>query len=166
MDEIDKLLLSYGETLVSDIKKNIPNATGKTSRSLEYKVVNDKGKKSLLIYGRKYFAALETGRKPRQSSNISNPSLSHNILEWMDAKGMAPDLPDKKRENLARFIAYRINKFGTKLFQSGGRNDVFSEPFKKLTDKLQKEISQPFLNGVRAEIEKTWNTREQNYGDT
>ena len=65
------------------------------------------------------------------------------MLEYMKARGIGADLSEKKRNQLARFLAYKINKEGDSVFKQGGRI-VYSETLTKFIAELKRAITQDF----------------------
>lgn len=119
-----EILSSAGELVQEQITANISatgqRATGKTEQSIRYEAVKVSEKAyRLTILGRPYFYSLETGRRPTPDKKPSR-EMVENISDWMEAKGIDGG---KKR---AWAIATKIQKFGTKLYRDGGRNDVIS----------------------------------------
>ncbi len=119
MTSLTAILTATGQSVVSQIQGNLAktgtNATGKTSRSVRFEVLSDGGKEILRVYGRKYFMAVETGRRPK--GDKPSRGFVAAIQEWMTARG---------KEGSAYAIARKINREGTKLFQKGGRQDIVS----------------------------------------
>lgn len=130
---IQETLEAYGKAGVELLQGVIPKATGKTAASLRYEVYPNR----LVIYARAFFQALETGRGPRKSSEYGG--FDESLLEWMKAKGVGADLNEKKRKQLARFLAYKINKDGDKTFRTGGK-DVYSQVVARFIEELKNEV--------------------------
>jgi hypothetical protein len=130
---IQETLEAYGKLGVQLLQGVVPKATGKTAESIRYEVYPNQ----LVIYARAFFQALETGRGPRRSSEYGG--FDNSLLEWMKAKGVGADLNEKKRKQLARFLAYKINKDGDKTFKRGGK-DVYSQVVAKFIEELTNEI--------------------------
>ena len=133
----EELLNKEGSQLVSKIQSNIQsagkNATGKTARSLKTTVIDNDKVTKLTIDAAPWFFTLETGRKAGKRPPIAP------IMEWIQAKGI------QGGKGLAYAIAVNIGKKGTKLFQTGGRKDIFSNVIndntvKRIEDKIA-EIS-------------------------
>lgn len=148
-EQVQNILTAYGQAGVKMLQNLVPKATGKTARSIEYIVVPNR----LRIVGREFFETLETGRGPRKSSKEGG--FKDNLLEWMKARGIGSDLSEKKRKQLARFFAWKINKEGDTTFKAGGRSiysmqvDAFVEELsnviadrkhKEYTDELVKQL--------------------------
>jgi hypothetical protein len=135
METVKQTLNNYGQIGVEALKQDVNkvSATGKTAESIRYEVTMEETIQKLTFYGRKFFKALETGRKPRESSEYSGFDVS--MYEYMQARGIGADLPEKKRKQLAKFLAYKINKEGDKTYKQGGRK-VYSPTLTKLVDEL------------------------------
>jgi hypothetical protein len=134
--------------LRNDVNK--VSATGKTADSIRFEIsVEANGNMSLTFYGRKYFKALETGRGPRKSSEYQEYDVS--MYEYMLARGIGADLPEKKRKQLARFLTLKINKEGDSVFKRGGRV-VYSPTITKLAEEVKRAILQDFAKLYIREI--------------
>lgn len=116
-----QILSQYGTNTVAQIRNNLAttgtNATGRTAQSLRYEVKNEGFKQSLTIFGRKYFMTVETGRKPTPQYDKPSAQFVASIKQWADTKGIG---------KFAYAIAKSIHQKGTKLYQTGGRQDVVS----------------------------------------
>ena len=150
---VQDTLDAYGKLGVQIIRQTIPNATGKTSKSIEYEVYPNR----LVIYARAFFAGLETGRGPRKSAEYGG--FNDSLLDWMKARGIGADLNEKKKKQLARFLSYKINQEGDKTFRSGGRT-VYSSVVEKFINELSNEIVNiktkeyidKFVNGLQSAV--------------
>lgn len=134
MSNLTAILTSTGQSVVTQIQGNLAstgtNATGRTSRSVRFEITTEGTKEILRVWGRKYFFAVETGRKPKGDK----PSMGfvQAIKEWMAAKGV---------EGSAYGIARAINKKGSKLFREGGRKDIVSNVVNQsLYDQIIKSV--------------------------
>jgi hypothetical protein len=153
METIKATLNRYGELGTEAIKADVQkvSATGKTAASVHYEVVSEKTFDVLRILGRKFFSTLETGRGPRKGNEYQEFDVS--MYEYMQARGIGTDLPEKKRKQLAKFLAYKINKEGDKTYKQGGR-EVYSQTLTKLVEELKqalkKDAVQFYLNEIRS----------------
>lgn len=140
METITAILTRYGTIGVESIKQDVNqvSATGKTAESVRFEVTFKDGRWTLTFYGREFFKAIETGRGPRRSSTYSG--FDESLLEYMKARGIGSDLSEKKRKQLARFLAYKINREGDLTYKKGGRI-VYSENLSKLVDELIKALA-------------------------
>jgi predicted acetyltransferase len=122
---------------VAQIKQNLAstgtNASGKTSSSLKFEVKNEGFKQVLKITGKPYFMVVETGRKATPDYKPSAQFVA-SIKEWMAAKGI---------QGQAYGIAQAIHKKGTRLHQTGGREDIVSSV---VNDSLVQQISKSVLD--------------------
>lgn len=133
-EQTQAILTQYGQAGVAMLQRLVPKATGKTANSIEYIVIPNR----LRIVGREFFKTLETGRGPRKSSKEGG--FKDHILEWMNARGIGADLNEKKRKQLARFFAWKINKEGDATFKAGGRS-IYSQQVDAFVDELSKAIA-------------------------
>jgi hypothetical protein len=149
METLRKILEQYGNLGVEGIKADVQkvSATGKTAESVRHEVTYKDPIWKLTFYARAFFKALETGRKPRESTEYQEFDVS--MLEYMQARGIGSDLSDKKKKQLAKFLAYRINKEGDKTYKQGGRI-VYSQTLSKLVDELidalKKDVIRNYVN--------------------
>ena len=137
------ILQSYGNSTVEQIRSNLStsgtNATGKTSRSLRYEVIVEGNSTTLKIVGKPFFKVVETGRKATPQYDKPSEDFVASIREWAQAKGIP---------GAAYAIAKSIHQKGTKLHQSGGRDDIFSNV---VNDDLVSRISKDILDKFAAE---------------
>jgi hypothetical protein len=153
--EIENTLKMFGMQGVLALRTDVQkvSATGKTIDSIRFEVSKDAiGNLSLTFYGRAYFKALETGRGPRKNSEYKEYDLS--MYDYMLARGIGADLPEKKRKQLARFLTYKINEEGDSVFKKGGRI-VYSPTITKLADEVKRAITRDFVKLYIREILKS-----------
>ena len=138
MDNLDNLKTLL-DKMVAEMRDNLAktntNASGRTSASLRV-VMTDTGGQ---IWGRRYFRGVEQGR--------AGGRVPHNftsiIEQWILDKGLTPSAIPYKRnpsatwqpkytpeerglQRMASAIAHTIEKSGTSLYRSGGRQDIFT----------------------------------------
>ncbi len=107
-------------------------ASGRTRDSLTVTIESSGGAYIGTLWGRSFFGALETGNKPWQRKPKRVPHWFHDIIEqWIDDKGL--DLN-------AWAVSYNIIHSGTRLYQSGGRDDIFSNEIPKTLDSIGEEL--------------------------
>lgn len=151
------------ERLAERIKANHRRAgqvaSGRTLRSIHVDVTDDEG----VLWGRKPFGTLETGRKggrvPRDFRSI--------IRQWMRDKGIhgtpipyvrkpsakwKPKYTPQERGNmsLAGAIAYRIRKEGTRLYRDGGRADIYSNEIPITIENIKKRLLLIFSEDIES----------------
>lgn len=148
------ILNNFGKLGVQALKNDVSkvSATGKTKESIHYKV--DKETDRLTFFAREFFKSLETGRGPRKSSDYQEYDIS--MLEYMKARGIGSDLPDKKRKQLAKFLAYKINKEGDEVFKKGGRI-VYSETLSRLVEDIFAAVRKDMRIQVLTQIKESFN---------
>lgn len=150
---LSQVLDNYGNLGVAALKQDVDkvSATGKTAASIRYEVVQKDTMQSLVIYGRQFFKALETGRGPRKSNQYQEFDVS--MYEYMQARGIGSDLPEKKRKQLARFLAWKINKEGDKTYKAGGRivySPTLTRIIEELTEAVKKDRIGMFISEIRS----------------
>lgn len=153
------VLTKGGQAGVEALKQAVRpySATGETEDSIRFEIVQTGTKITLRFLARKFFSALETGRGPRKSSTYQEYDLS--ILEYMKARGIGSDLTDKKRKQLAKFIAYKINKEGDATFKKGGRI-VYSPTITKLIAELTQAVKKDLIGFIVKDIVNGSNSTE------
>lgn len=153
MDNTKTILDQYGKLGVHAIKSDIEkvSATGKSAASVRYEVDSESTSHlySLKIFGRKFIKAIETGRGPRKNSDYQEFDVS--MLEYMQARGIGADLSEKKKKQLAKFLAYKINKEGDSTYKSGGRN-VYSKTLDKFVLELIEALKKDKLKEMKEDI--------------
>lgn len=145
-------LTEFGKLGVLALRTDVQkvSATGKTADSIRFEIsVDADGSVHLRILGRAFFSTLETGRGPRKSSEYGQFDLS--LLEYMKARGIGADLPEKKRAALAKYIALKINREGDETYKKGGRI-VYSQTIAKLVSEIKRAIIQDFKKFFIREI--------------
>ena len=112
-------------------------ASGRTRDSLRSEIVPGMSSVTATLYGRKYFAALETGSKPwaKQYQHPPKPFVE-TIAEWMKDKGITGVS--------AYLVARKIMQEGSSLYRSGGRNDIFTPAMLDAERKIDEQISALF----------------------
>lgn len=128
---------------VATIKNNSRNAgqvaTGKTLRSLEYRIKAQGAGYVATILGRPYFGNLETGRGVYQGGKTDPAGFNQRLIEWMKARNF--NCKDEKEYlRMANYLRWKINKFGTALYRKGGRKDIFTPAVADLTEFVEKEL--------------------------
>lgn len=131
---IEDILEKHGAKMVEDIRDNIvssgENTSGKTAASVQYRVEAKEGKSILTVVGgRQFFPTVETGSKP--STKNPSPEMVESLKEWAEKKGLAVS---------PWGAAVNILKHGSKLWQLGGRSDIYTNVKQAAIDPLIKEI--------------------------
>jgi len=146
---VDLLAILSNETndFLSEVKRNLDNtgttATGKSKESLRFEITEEGKKIVLTVFGKPYFSVVETGRKPTPDKKPSRAMID-NITEWLSARG--------KPESMAWAVATKINKEGTKLWQTGGRTDIYTDLKESFADQIYmaavEEISSEYFRNA------------------
>lgn len=112
-------------------------ASGKTRDSLSVEVTSDTTSATATMYGRKYFAALETGSAPwkKQYKHPPKPFVE-TIAKWMTDKGI---------EGVSAYlVARKIMHEGSKLYRDEGRQDIFTPVMSDIEERIDAELSSIF----------------------
>ncbi len=114
------ILIEHGDKMVGEIRTNIvnsgENASGETAESVRREVeVSTKGYSLSIIGGRKFFPTVETGSKP--SSKKPSPEMVESLKDWAEQKSI----------KISPWgAAINILRHGSKLWQLGGRRDIYT----------------------------------------
>lgn len=139
--EIEEMLREVFEQARQDIIARHEQAgqvaSGKTRDSLRSEIVPGLSSVTATLYGRKCFAALETGSKPWEKKYKHPPRrFVDTIAQWMSDKGIT--------DASAYLVARKIMNEGSSLYRSGGREDIFTPAMKEAEQRIDKEISALF----------------------
>jgi hypothetical protein len=153
-------LNTYGRAGVIALKESIASlrATGKTERSIRFEVTSSNGITRLTFYGRPFFKSLETGRGPRESTQQAH--FEDEMYQYMLARGIGSNLPEKKRKQLARFLVWRANKEGDKTYQKGGRIN-YSPVLDKLTNEVKRAVAEDYIHSTIKMIRNVTNSNKK-----
>jgi len=147
-----KIVSDWANGYIEQVKINLDTAgtkaTGKTAKSLRFEVTEKGNNLVVEVFGREYFATVETGRKPTPDKKPSRAMID-NIKEWTNAKGIP--------ESAAWGIATNINKFGTKLWQQGGRKDIYTEPIPSFLNILGEQLGLSIIDQTLDKLVKDGN---------
>ena len=110
-------------------------ASGKTRDGIKVEVTEDMNGVTATMYGRPYFAALETGSKPWTKQYKHPPkAFVDTISEWMSDKGITGVS--------AYLVARKIMREGSLLHRNPDmRPDIFTTPMKEVEQKINDRIS-------------------------
>lgn len=149
MNSTVAILNTYGDAGVELLKNAVAplSATGETINSIRKVVDSDGDTDRLMIVARKFFSLIETGRGPRKASQESG--FLDNLKDYVNVRfGF---LNDKERERMTKFLRWKINKFGDKTFQQGGR-EVYSQQLFTFVKELEGVIVKSFTNQVVTQV--------------
>lgn len=117
------------QDIINALERTDKTATGRTDEAIQV-VVNGNGAE---LQGPAHLFTLESGRGPARGGSNDKQQFIENLKAWIIAKGISyKDENDLLR--LAGFFRWYINKFGTKQYRQGKREDVVApavERFKK-----------------------------------
>ncbi len=133
-------------------------ASGRGMASLESRVEGAPDGYVGQVWGLPYVGAWETGRGPARRAGTSQEQIAFvaSLAEWCRIRGFpASSLSDEQYIRTARWLRWRINKFGTELYRSGGRRDIITPAVEALGRRLdellsvyyESEIENNFFNG-------------------
>ena len=134
MGLIQDALNKFGDETVTMIQSNLAstgtNASGETSQSLKSEVRGER----VTVTGKPFIYVVETGRKAGKMPPVSA------LLKWIDDKSIPFEIG--KKNSLAYAIAKTIGEKGSRLFRTGGRDDIITPAISdKRIDELTKEIA-------------------------
>ena len=144
MTTVNQILEKFGQDSVNLLRSNISkagqNATGETSNNITSDMLSNT---RVQVTAPSYVYVLETGRKPRESSQESD--FRSKLEKWITARGL---------DITVSSLQYLINKRGTKLWREGGRKDIITPILdNKRFIKLTKDILDAQFNEVSMSIE-------------
>lgn len=145
--DLISILSKWGNSTVAQIRANLAStgtdATGETSQSLRYEVKQEGTKTILTVIGKPYFMVVETGRKATPQYTKPSEQFVESIKKWLTARNAS--------ELSAYGIARSIHKYGTKLWQQGGRKDIVSNV---VNEGLSQQITKDLLTQFSTEYIK------------
>jgi len=147
-------------TCVDDIKRRHvqagQKATGKTMNALEVRMRQEGAAIIGEIWGFDYTGAWETGSRParRKGTDEERRAMVRNLKEWATVRGLTVGMTDKQAENLAKYLAWYIKRYGSKLWREGGRRDIITPAIEATQRVLEErlgvffemELSNQFFN--------------------
>lgn len=139
--DIEVMLTEVFEQAKRDIIANHERAgqvaSGKTRDSLSVEVTSDTTSATATMYGRKYFAALETGSAPWKKQYTHPPKpFVETIAKWMVDKGI---------EGVSAYlVARKIMREGTRLYRADGRQNIFTPVMSDIEERIDAELSSIF----------------------
>lgn len=143
-DEIRTIL----DDCVNEIKRRSTAAgqvaTGKTLRALEVRLRTEGTAIVGEIWGRPYTGALETGSRParKRGTDSERAQMIRAMKEWCAVRGLTAGMTDKQAENFARWLAWYIKKYGTRLYRHGGRRDIITPALEATRDTLNTRLGE------------------------
>jgi hypothetical protein len=131
---LDSELILLKENIIKAHEQAGQKTTGRTVAMLEEHVLGMSGE----LLGAPWTFTLERGRGAAQGGS-SNGAFLQALKEWIVAKGL--EFKDEKDlHRLANFLRWRINTVGTRLFQSGGRKDIFTPAIEEFGNNITEKV--------------------------
>lgn len=163
--DLKKIVESKLQNAIVKIQANLEstgtNASKRTSDSLRLEPTEF----GFIIYGRKAFGTVETGRGaggvPKGFNDIikqwivdKNISVTQIPYKRKESQNWKPKFTEPERSlNLAAgAISYNIRKKGTALFISGGRKDIFSNVFSETIPDIKKDIQFEIIKQIKLNL--------------
>jgi len=152
MTTVNQMLEKFGQDSVNLLRSNMAkagqNATGETSNNITSEMLSNT---RVQVTAPSYVYVLETGRKPRESSQESD--FRSKLEKWVRARGINFG---GTIDQTVRSLQYLINKRGTKLWREGGRKDIITPVLdNRRFIKLTQDILDAQFNEVSNSIETT-----------
>ena len=143
---LEQLLEKYGKQVIITARKRLitlgKNASGKLSKSLDYRIQKLGDKLQIIFFGIDYLKDVEYGRKAG-----TRPSIG-KILQWMQYK----NLPDKDSKSKAFLIARKIGDMGIE--PTPFLKDSMIETNDSLRKGLNKDLADYLVRDVKKSIHK------------
>jgi len=142
MDNLQQILTKHLEHLKARIAEKMAsrNASGRTVASLTVEVSGDAG----ALIGSSAFLAIERGRGP----GAVPKNFSSIIEEWIIHKGLHIGKTEDELHSFAGAVAYNIMKHGTRLYQRGGEQDIYSSAIEEELADLADEVFLAFTQVI------------------
>jgi len=128
-----------GKKFVTNVRKNIQNKKLTKTGSTQTSMHSDAAVDGLIVWGRENFQNIETGTSPQEAAKLDFNLFRRRLYNWANYLGIEFK-STKERFSFAWNVANKILEFGTKLYQQGGRNDIFSNEYQPLYDSISKQI--------------------------
>ena len=152
MSEITTILTSEGKSIVKDLRDSMKtkglDASGDTSRSIDYTVEETLTKSTLKITSNRSIGALQFGRRPGR-----RPPLE-TILRWIDTKPITPE-GNISKKSLAFLIQRKIGRDGIKVPNVHNVGGVLSDVINdQRIDQIFTEVKRASINRFIAATKK------------
>lgn len=129
---------------VGDIKRRHiqagQRATGRTMNALEVRMRREADAIVGEIWGMPYTGAWEAGSRParRKGTAASRESMVQNLKEWCKIRGLAVN--DEQAQRLAKYLAWYIKRYGSKLYRNGGRRDIITPAIEVTKQTVEQQL--------------------------
>lgn len=116
--EREELLQQFAEILVGDVKA--------VAKRFAPTVIGETTDKSVAVKASPYISTLIDGRRPtRPNAPKGNPTLREAIYDWIVTNNIQ-GRDGITQESLSWAISQSIHRYGDRLYQRGGGNDIFA----------------------------------------
>lgn len=163
---LDTVVSDALKVCIEEIKQNSRNAgqvaTGRTLKSLEWRLDQQGNDFVAQILGRKYFGSLETGRGVYQGGKANIKQFNENLVAWFKARGIHSEMSEEQLYLEANRLRWYINKYGTSLYQRNGRKDIFTPPVEGFMQTLQEQL----IFFFKEQIENKFTEGFQGFGNS
>lgn len=147
MKSIREAISTIVNDCISEIKRNSTNAgqvaTGRTLKSLQGEVFSYGDAYTAQIIGAAYLGVLETGRgrAKNEGTPYQQKEFLRNLVEWCRIRQIPREaISEEQYEQFAKYLKWRINRYGTQLYQRGGRKDIITPPIEKMIKRIEDEV--------------------------
>lgn len=130
--DVQTILRTELTRCMNDIKRRHvqagQRATGRTMNALEVRIRAEGQAIIGELWGNKYTGTWETGSRParRRGTEASSRRMVEELKQWAEIRGLTAGMTEKQKENLAKYLAWYIKRYGTKLYREGGRRDIIT----------------------------------------
>lgn len=169
MKKADIIIASALDDAIEEIRSNSRAAgqvvTGKTLKSLYREVVPEADGYTARLYGRAYFGALETGSGParKRGTDAELEEFQRNLEEWCRIRGFpSSGLTPEQLTRVAKWLRWRLNKYGSRLYRKGGRKDIFTPAVENFEERLTEQLTSFYST----EVENLFTEGFQGFGNS
>lgn len=111
-------------------------ASGRTAASIQPEVKVGSESIEAVLWGRRFFQGLETGRKGGKVPR----GFYYMLKQWSIDKGIQ-FAKESERSTFAYFLARKIAAEGTALYRKGGRSDIYTPEIRSVMSDLDEMVS-------------------------
>lgn len=136
------------ESARKQVQENIRNAyrINEYMRGVADTLHTEKESEGASLWGWTYFENVEKGIPPLiQFAPLRNMGVKQKIYDWSIAKGISFE-SDSKRRSFAYLLRRKILFEGTKMYRSGGRNDIYTPIFNKAIENIENKVVNAIIN--------------------
>ncbi len=132
-------LVQLRQSIIGRLEQAGKTATGATAAAIQVLEGGD----GPYLQLPSYIFTLESGRAPASNGSGDKQRFIDNLKAWIVAKGISyKDEADLQR--LAGFFRWYINKFGTKQYRQGGRNDIITSALERFKESVGGKVAEVY----------------------